>query len=84
MKIDQRLTRLERRVVAPDYWTRCLPEGVTVAEAEAALETWAQLAADYARRFDVDEVTAGDATYDAWAALLRSGATLGDDDDDEI
>lgn len=82
----RRIERLERASSAAAVdWRDHLPDGVTLAEAEAALETWARLTAHYADANGVSIEAAAAATRGALAALLASGATLEDefDDDDE-
>lgn len=78
----RRIERLERAAADID-WRAHLPEGVTVAEAEAAQQLWARLAADYADSHGVSLSAAMKATADTWRAMLESGTALDDDDEDD-
>jgi hypothetical protein len=79
----RRIQKIERAAGAVD-WHAHLPEGITVGQAEAFLETWARLAADYANDHGVSGAEAIDATTDAVIALVESSQTPGDEDDDEL
>ena len=84
----RRIERLERAAESANLDLQAgLPEGVTVEEAERASWLWARLAADYSVDHGVSIDAAMEATRDATAALLDSGATLegefGDDDEED-
>jgi hypothetical protein len=78
----RRIERLERAAAGID-WRDHLPEGVTAAEAEAALELWARLAADYADNQGVSLAVAMEATRGPLGTLLESGSALEDDEEDD-
>ena len=83
MGMMRRIEKLEQAADNVD-WHAHLPEGVTVAEAEALMDAWARLAAGYADARGVPLAEAMDATRDAAIALVKGGQVAeGDDDDDD-
>ena len=81
----RRLERLERAAEAEVDWRDHLPEGITVAEAEAAMETWARMAVKYSDENDVSIEAALEVVIVIWARAVAAsgGVAVPDDDEDD-
>lgn len=89
----RRLERLERAASAEEEdldWRDYLPEGITVAEAEGVMETWARMAAKYSDDHDVSIEAALEVVIVIWAREVAASGGVAvpydddeDDDDDE-